>query len=190
MDNNDSNIPPSQPDTKRPKFTKSDTSENNDNKNTVSEKLSELRQLMEIKFKFDTVREGLILSKTTKRLPPYLRVDLFFGPALMDHQTKQFVRDEIRQMKMDLIDTSITKLKELCEKCITDIGEEQEQILDTFVNELEQKNKWQERNEFYSLSGVLIEEFNSKIEDYKQSIRKKQEPTKPTFGKKNQPRKM
>lgn len=178
-------IPSSQIEAKKPRFSKA---ENSCEEDAVKEKLNQLRHLGETKYKFETIKEGLNLAKATKRLPPYLRIEIGFTPALNEHETKAKIRNNLRQLRMDTIDNVVEKLIDNSEECINIIGGEMDTIVDEFEKVLDQSQSHQEKKEFFDQSNELINEFATRLDTYKVNLRKvpeKQEKTdrRPMFGK-------
>ncbi|CAC5418503.1 unnamed protein product [Mytilus coruscus] len=127
--------------------------------------------------------EGLSFAKGARELPPYMRLELSFTPRMLEHPTKEAVKDEIRVMNTELRKITLCKLSEMVAHNILEVSKELVMKMQELDEELLKSQRYSERRDFFKVVQELIEEYKEKLRRYKETIARK--PTQSGFKPKN-----
>lgn len=147
--------------------------------NLVKPAINELRTLMEVKHNLNTIQEGLRLAKGSKILPPYMSVDMKFTPRLMEHPSKEHIKEKVRDIQQYLKTVALSQLSEALAKGIREVSKQLDDILQEADTKLQESEKYDERRELFKAAQELIEEYSSKLQSYKDSLARKPTVAKP-----------
>ena len=64
--------------------------------------LVEMRRLSNVKFNLNAIQEGLSLAKKNRRLPPYMKVDFTFTPRMLEHHSKEMIKDNVKEINYNI----------------------------------------------------------------------------------------
>ncbi|CAC5421860.1 unnamed protein product [Mytilus coruscus] len=175
---NNDDIQSAQEEMIRPSFSEPSSSESKsvEPSPTIAKTVEKLRRLSNVKYNFNTIQEGLSLAKGARELPPYMRLELSFTPRMLEHPSKEAVKDEIRVMNTELRKITLCKLSEMVAHNILEVSKE----LDMKMQELDEELlKSQRYSDFFKVVQELIEEYKEKLRRYKETIARK--PTQSGF---------
>ncbi|CAG2240676.1 unnamed protein product [Mytilus edulis] len=159
----------------RPSFSEEQSTENKpvEQSPTIAKTVEELRRLSNVKYNFNTIQEGLNLAKGARELPPYLRLELSFTPRMLEHPTKEAVKDEIRSINLELRQLALSKLSGMIAKHILEVSKELDSKMQELDEELVKAERYTERREFFKIVEELIEEYKEKLRRYKETLNRK-----------------
>ena len=180
--NHTDNPQPAQEDVKRPVFSEHvETAELCDTSNTVEPVLTELRKLMGVKHTLNTIQEGINLAKGSKVLPPYMSVDFNFTPRMVEHSTKDQIKEQVRELQGAVKTYVLSNLSEILAKNVREVGKEMDQKLQEADVELQTSSKFEERRELFRKSNEMIHEYKEKLAVYKEGLARKPGVLKPKY---------
>lgn len=166
-------ISSAQKELKRPIFADSDenSAKDTDTKlNFVDTTIKNLRYLCDVKYNFNTISEGLSLAKGSRVLPPYMDIRLNFTPRLMQHKSKDIIKESVRSIEDNLRQTALSNLSETIAKRIREVAKEIDDLLESADTELFQAKRYVERNEILRKAIEMKEEYIEKLRVYKDSL--------------------
>ena len=102
------------------------------------------------------------------RCSTFLRIEIVFTSALNEHPTKDRLRDELRRLRMEYIDSITDKLLETTEESIKEIEKEMDNIVDEYEQHLDKSQDIKSRKDFYEQTEHLINEYKEKLKTYKE----------------------
>ena len=126
-----------------------------------------------------STEEGLRLAKGSKILPPYMSVDMKFTPKLMEHPSKEHIKEKVRDIQQYLRTVGLSQLSEALAKGIREVSKQLDDILQEADTKLQESEKYDERRELFKAAQELIEEYSSKLQSYKDSLARKPTVAKP-----------
>ncbi|VDI05185.1 Hypothetical predicted protein [Mytilus galloprovincialis] len=92
---------------------------------------------------------------------------------MMEHPTKEAVKDEIRNMNTELRRVTLCKLSEMIAKNILEVSKELDLRMQELDEEFMKAGRYTERREFFKIVEELIEEYKEKLRRYKETINRK-----------------
>ncbi|CAC5365227.1 unnamed protein product [Mytilus coruscus] len=172
---NNDDIQSAQEEMIRPSFSEPSSSESKsvEPSQTIAKTVEELRRLSNVKYNFNTIQEGLSLAKEARELPPYMRLELSFTRRILEHPSKEAVKDEIRVMNTELRKITLCKLSEMVAHNILEVSKELDMKMQELDEELLKLQRYSERRDFFKVVQELIEEYKEKLRRYKETIARK-----------------
>ncbi|CAC5378632.1 unnamed protein product [Mytilus coruscus] len=138
MEDSNSEIPCSQKEVKRPIFSESVLNTNEESSTSIPTcdgSVKQLKFLSDVKFNYNTIMEGLNLAKKSKALPPYMNITVNFTPRMLQHQTKDGVKDQVRELNARIKTEVLSSLSGITAKAIKEVGKE----MDSIVQEVDEQ---------------------------------------------------
>ncbi|CAC5403758.1 unnamed protein product [Mytilus coruscus] len=177
MEDSNSEIPCSQKEVKRPIFSESVLNTNEESSTSIPTcdgSVKQLKFLSDVKFNYNTIMEGLNLAKKSKALPPYMNITVNFTPRMLQHQTKDGVKDQVRELNARIKTEVLSSLSGITAKAITEVGKEMDSIVQEVDEQFIKGEKFEERNRFFKTANEIKEEYATKLAKYKESLPRKQ----------------
>ncbi|CAG2187548.1 unnamed protein product [Mytilus edulis] len=177
MENNSSEIPCSQKEVMKPIFSESVLSTDEESSTSIPTSdgtVKKLRFLSDVKLNYNTIMEGLNLAKKSKALPPYMNIAVNFTPRMLQHQTKDSVKDQVRELNARIKTEVLSSLSGITAKAITEVGKEMDSIVQEVDEQFLKAEQFEERNRFFKTAIEIKEEYATKLAKYKENLPRKQ----------------
>lgn len=178
--NMDTEIQSGQGDLVRPSFLSGeDEGTTSKDKNDNNPVLEELKNLMEVKHNLNTIQEGINLAKSTNILPPYLEVTVRFTPRMIEHSSKDNIKEDVRAINKNLRTMTLQNISASLAKQVREVALQMENIIEKADIALNSNQEFEERRILFAKCEELKKEYSEKLAKYKEALMKKPGVTKP-----------